>query len=72
MAYCAHVPGGQDEDDKRGSHLAFDVEALWGISKRKAGSPDANANKSRHGLGRCSFESLPSLLNPSHQSSTKP
>lgn len=51
---------------RRGSCHTFDVEALWGIATRKAGSPDANANKSRHRLGRCSFESLPSLLNPSH------
>jgi hypothetical protein len=54
-AYYEHVPVGQDKGDKRGSHLTFDIEALWEISRRKDSSPDANANMSRHALGRFSF-----------------
>ena len=55
-AYCEHVPGGEDKGDKRGSHLAFELETLWRISKRKDDSLDANANTSRHALGGCSLE----------------
>ncbi len=56
MVYYEHVPEGQDEGDNRESHLAFEFEILWGISKRKDGYLNANPNKSRHGLRRCSFE----------------
>jgi hypothetical protein len=56
MVYYEHVPEGQDECDKRGSHLAFELETLWEISKRTDGSLNANANMSRHALGGCSFE----------------
>jgi hypothetical protein len=62
MACCEHVPAWQAKCDKKGSHLTHQLEILRGTSKRVAGSPDANANMSRHKLGRYSFESPPSLL----------
>ena len=66
MACCEHVPTWQAKGDKKGSHLAHQLEILWGTSKRIAGSSNANANMSRHELGRYSFESPPSLLDLAH------